>query len=365
MPIYGDHAYTYRATADSVSGYEIIKKLKVVIETNYSPVGFPLGSYGHHWELDPVQTSDIDAANAGSTTDFYLLIRPKQQTWTLGDEPADNNLEDPNDQQILFHGTSDMIYVVYAPAGGIAAGNYNFAFTPGSSGSPTAFTTGKRRLVPGATGGITSALSNGNFWLAEYRDQSAVTKFPFSSLFIGLESGTTLPSTVRYGIHVGRIIAPYNLNDPKISPAGPAITGDGIFIGATGSGAVAATNNYFLGDWTTLNVGPCVRVGSNWYNINLENNVDAGNALLNDINGKERLVPYEIFAEVVSSTQTPLIGYTKYIRQFKSAITVQPTVIRNNIAGSYQAWLGWIPVNGTGNNNNQIALWNKYLITAV
>jgi hypothetical protein len=87
--------------------------------------------------------------------------------------------------------------------------------------------------------------------------------------------------------------------------------------------------------------------------------VNADNALLNDVNGKERLVPYEIFAQI-STTETPLIGYTKHVRQFKQAISVQPTVLKNSIPGSAQAWLGWIPVNGTLDNNNQIALWNKY-----
>jgi hypothetical protein len=213
MPIYGDHAFAYRATAASVSGIEIVRRIKEVIEYVPSPPpGATADMVGHHWEQDPVQISTINAANGLSTSDFYLLLRPVQQTWTVGDEPSDNDLDDPNDQQVLFHGTADQVRVVYAPAGGINEFNYDYAFTPGIDGPPAnqALTTGKRQLSSAGTNSITAANSNGRFWFAEYRDQEAVTKFPFSSLFIGFESGTTLPNTFRYCINVGRIVSPYN-----------------------------------------------------------------------------------------------------------------------------------------------------------
>lgn len=369
MPIYGDHGFAYKSTAAANTGYEIVKKIQAVIEyVPTLPSGAPAGSVGHHWQLDPLQTSDLNGLNAASSTDFYLLLQPKPQTWTPGDEPADNNLEDPNDQQILLHGVSDRIFATYAPKGGIVLANYNFSFTPGISG-PSSFeilTSGRRQLALNAAS-ITAANTNGTFWMAEYRDQNVVTKFPSTSLFIAFEGGTSYFNEFRYGLHVGSIVSPYNLNDPKIAPAGPSITGDAVFAGilASGLATVTTANLYFLGNWTT-SVGPCVRVGDNWYDIVTENSVIAGDPLLNDINGKERFVPYEIFAEQLGTTQRPLIGYTKYIRQFKTSITINPTVLKNNIAGSAQAWLGWVPTVGTApNDHNQIALWNKYPVIVV
>lgn len=343
----GDHGLVYKATASAVTGNAMVARMREAWDSTISsaPVSY--------WRPD-------SSVSTVSTSPNYLLLEAVPQTWPVSD-PVAEGLENPNNQQILIEGQTDRIYVTYAPNGGITLGNYTTAWTPGFTvGFPTVLTSGRRNLGGGPTDAahVNTSNFNGFFYIVEYRDQSIVTDFPFSSLLLMFESGTNTSSPWRYACHVGRILTPNNHNDPYVN-GGPAITGDAVILGV--ASAAATSNVYWLFKETaSSNFRSCVRVGNSWTVLETLIIPD-GNAQLGDINGLPRLVPYEI--NVNSVVGGGRVGKTKYLRQYKNDFGgITPTLLVSSNPSSQQAWAGWKDPSSGANFHNQCILWNKSLV---
>lgn len=338
----GDHGLVYKATASAVTGNAMVLKMRQAWDSTIAAASVS------YWRPNSSVTTVSGSPN-------HLLLEAVPQAWPVSD-PVTEGLENPNSQQILIEGQADRIYVTYAPNGGITSSNYTTAWTPGFTvGNPTILTSGRRNLGGGPTdvGFISTVTFNGSFYIVEYRDQSVVTDFPFSSLLLMFESGTSTNSPWRYACHVGRILTPTNHNDPYIN-GGPAVTGDAVFLGV--ATALTSTNNFWMYEQTTP-FRSCVRAGNEWYGTEFAP-ITAGNAQLNDINSQPRLLPYE-----VNVSNGGRVGKTKYLRQYKinfGAIT--PTLLVSSNPSSQQAWAGWKDPSSGANFHNQCILWNKSLV---
>jgi hypothetical protein len=340
----GDHGLVYKATADAVTGNAMVLRMRQAWDSTISaaPVSY--------WR------PDSSVATSSTSPNYLLLEAVPQLTWPVSD-PVTEGLENPNNQQILIEGRTDRIYVTYAPNGGINASNYTTPWTPGFTiGFPTILTSGRRNLGGGPTdvAHVTSANFNGSFYIVEYRDQSIVTDFPFSSLLLMFESGTNTFSPWRYACHAGRILTPTNHNDPYVV-GGPTITGDAVLLGVA-SATNSANTQWLFKETASSAFRSCVRIGNSWSVIESET-IPAGTQL-GDINGVIRLVPYDI--NVNSVVGGGRVGKTKYLRQYKNNFgRITPTLLTSSNSASQQAWAGWKDPSADANFHNQCILWNK------
>jgi len=338
----GDHGFVYKVTADAISGNAFVKKMSDAWDTTISIA--PLS----YWEVDNSITTEIFATN-------YLLLKAKQQaSWLTSITPEAAGIENPNNQQILFEGQSDRILITYAPNGGINSSNYTNTWLPGIDPTYSILTSGRRSLGGTTTNvaHISNVNFNGTFYIVEYRDQTSTTDYPFSSLLLMFETGTNANSPWRYACHVGRIITTYNNNDAYII-GGPALTGDAVLVGL--ASAATATANTWLRE-AAGNFNSCIRVGNSWPNIETDTMLSTSPGL-NDINGKPRLVPYDI-----NVSNGGRMGKTKYLRQHKRNFGISPTLLASSNVLSQQAWAGWKDPSVLANNHNQCILWNKTFV---
>jgi hypothetical protein len=118
--------------------------------------------------------------------------------------------------------------------------------------------------------------------------------------------------------------------------------------------SLTATAGFWLRNVVGVN-NTCLRVGDAWPSANFSV-VPAGDLQLNDLNGFQRVVPYQVN---VGTGVGQLVGYTKYLRQYKNTFTITPTLLSSTKLGSQQGWVGWKDPSLAANNHNQCLLWNK------
>jgi len=284
-----DYGIVYRATSTVPTPSSVLDKLKSIFEPPYSTV---------YWEKD---TAVVDAN--------YLLIKSKTQDWTsLGKaHPSSFGLDDPNLQQILFQATANNLFITYAPKGGINGVNYTNPWEPGIDITYSILTSGRRPI----TGYLPSDLDNtritGQFYFAEYRDQSRRSNWPASAILLAFQSSDK-PDRWLVGAHVGSILLPDNRNDiSDVSSYGYKLTGDGIMVGAMTAqdGASGLTSDGLRSWWRSEsnnlvgdnpNNTTAFRVDNAWFNFDhvpgnspedLDNRT-TGDTILSKLNGSKR-----------------------------------------------------------------------------
>lgn len=339
----------------------------------------------HYWEVDPAHTVPVDSIDDWNATNtdkrFFLLLRVKPQVWTAGSRPEDYGLEDPNLQQILIEGIDDdrptdvayqeILWVTYAPRGGINETNFREPFTAGTSYG--AFTTGRRSMGLNnwdndSAGGSGAAkryygFVNGQFYLAEYRDELREDLLhPYSSLMILFEGGVYTDAANYYpnawgmGIHAGKIFSGTNNNDGNdFGENGDSPDANHASPGALASPVDGLIGNAFLYYNQKINI----RDGDSWLSTgNLELRVYNDSKLV-DANGFKRFVPFELNEGATGK----LFGYSKYMRQ-TNLIFQYYTTLKSKDNSSNQAWIGTRKGHTTNepNYNNHVAFWNKNVV---